>query len=60
MKHLCFGAIIFILSSCNKEEVLPETSHLLDQTFTQDLRIKGHAFDSLLIENCEFDGAPLI
>jgi len=58
-KFIFFNVIVVLICSCNKEDVLQPTSHLFNRTFTKDLRIEGHEFDSLIIENCVFDGATL-
>ena len=59
IKHIIFSVVIIFMCSCNKEDVLSPTSQIFNQTFNQNLRIDGHEFDSLLIENCVFDGATL-
>ncbi|XOV69020.1 MAG: right-handed parallel beta-helix repeat-containing protein [Fluviicola sp.] len=47
------------LSGCIKKDDLEPTSYVSGETFTTFLRVDGHHFDSLVIENCVFDGATL-
>ena len=47
------------LISCIKEENLSTTNHLSNKSFNKGLRIDGHEFDSLLIENCTFSQKAL-
>ncbi len=56
---LCCVIFIASLSACKKENNLEPTSIVTGQTFTTNLRVDGHHFDSLIIENCVFDGATL-
>lgn len=51
--------LLILFSSCIKEERLESTDHLFGETFNHFLRVKGHEFDSLIIENCVFDGGGL-
>lgn len=51
--------VLFVVTSCKKEDLLEPTSYLADQTFKKNLRVDGHDFDHLIIENCIFDGATL-
>lgn len=59
---LLAGAIFISLlfSTCAKEEVLESTDYLSDKSFEKGLKVDGHVFDSLIIENCTFTGGPLI
>ena len=59
IKHILLSAGIIFMCSCNKEDIIQPTSLILNETFTQNIIIDGHEFDSLLIENCVFDGAAL-
>jgi len=59
LQLLSFALILLTVLSCNKEEILEPTSYLSGQEFTKNLRVDGHEFDSLIIENCTFDGATL-
>lgn len=51
--------IIVVFASCKKEERIEPCDILQNKTYTQDVRIEGHEFDSLLIKDCVFDGATL-
>ena len=54
---------IFIISlfffSCEKDFYVQETVLLADQSFDIDVRVQGHEFDGLIIDNCTFDGGEL-
>ena len=55
------GLISFalFLCGCKKTQTLEPTDHLSGETFHTDLRVVGHEFDGLIIENCVFDGGEL-
>lgn len=48
-----------ILTGCIKEEDLQPTLHLKGEVFNDFLRVEGHQFDNLIIEDCVFDGGGL-
>lgn len=54
-----FLIILLSLTACKKETTLETTSLVSGETFTKNLKVDGHEFDSLIIENCTFDGASL-
>lgn len=56
---IAFLIVILVLSSCGKAP-LPDTfDHIIGETFTKGLRIDGHEYDSLIIENCTFNKKSL-
>lgn len=50
---------LLLLGGCIKEQSLEPTNHLKGKTFNKFLKVKGHEFDSLIIEDCVFDGGGL-
>ncbi|HHG85684.1 MAG TPA: hypothetical protein ENJ82_13125 [Bacteroidetes bacterium] len=56
-----FHLLILLLSlqSCKKAAILQEITSLTGQHFPNGLRVEGHQFDSLHIENCTFSGSAL-
>lgn len=60
MIHKAFLWLGFLtIISCQKEDRLEVTNLVTNQTFTEDLRVQGHEFDSLIIKDCVFNGATL-
>ena len=51
--------MVAIVWGCKKEVKLSSTKLVTGQIFTEGLRVDGHEFDSLVIENCTFEGKPL-
>ena len=51
--------LFLLIMSCKKEEIAKETNHIEGKNFDDGLRIEGHEFDSLIIENCVFKNKPL-
>jgi hypothetical protein len=59
MKYSTFRVLLSLftiafLFSCNKADRPSSLSDISNQTFTNGLRIDGHEYDSLIIENCVF------
>lgn len=50
---------LILISSCIKENKLTETEDIIGETFDEFLKVDGHEFDSLVIEDCVFDGGGL-
>lgn len=50
--YLC--GLAFCLAACHKAPTLESTADISGQQFEEGLRIQGHDFDSLVIENCQF------
>lgn len=46
--------LVFFMVSCKQEPVLETVADLTGQAFPYGLKIDGHEFDSLTIENCQF------
>jgi len=59
MRTLSLLFISSILLSCSKEETPDVTDYLFNKTFENGLKIDGHEFDSLVIENCTFHNKSL-
>jgi len=55
-----FFLILLLLNSCGKIENLEPTKNLFGQKYENGLRIKGHEFDSLIVENCIFENKPVL
>ena len=61
MKYTILALTILIFfSSCRKEEILLETDRVSDKTFVNGLRVDGHKYDNLVIENCTFTNKGLL
>ncbi|MEX1002378.1 MAG: right-handed parallel beta-helix repeat-containing protein [Crocinitomicaceae bacterium] len=59
MNKVVLISTLLLLFSCKKNHYISETDQLVNQNFTQNVRVQGHEFDGLLIENCVFDGGEL-
>lgn len=51
--------MVWALAACKKEVVPGAMTSFQQVTFTDRIRLEGHEYDSLLIENCTFDGGGL-
>jgi hypothetical protein len=58
MKQISIVFLILLIS-CTKEEIPVFFDNIAAQTFETGLRIDGHEYDGLLIENCTFKNKPL-
>lgn len=54
-----FFCIVLITASCVKEELYKDSGNIIGKSFKSFLRVEGHAYDSLIIEDCVFDGGGL-
>ncbi len=52
-------ATLLFLFACNKEETPDVFDLISNQSFDRGLKIDGHEYDSLIIENCSFTTKPL-
>lgn len=63
LKHIKLFAVgfilVFLFTQCKKEDVLFPTKYISGKTFENGLRVEGHEFDSLIIEDCTFHNYPL-
>ncbi|MFK8044107.1 MAG: right-handed parallel beta-helix repeat-containing protein [Crocinitomicaceae bacterium] len=51
--------LIMLLFSCTKEELASSVENIIGQNFDSGLKIDGHQYDGLLIENCTFTNNSL-
>lgn len=59
-RYLVLIALFSVLAfGCSKAERIEETELLSNKTFQKDVKVDGHEFDGLIIENCVFDGGSL-
>lgn len=58
-KALWIFLVSIIAVACKKSPSAEPTKLIQNQDFPEGLKIDGHDFDSLVIENCTFSGLPL-
>lgn len=60
MRIVFYSALLLLLlTQCKKEDILSPTLYLSNESFNNGLRVDGHEFDNLVIENCIFHNKPL-
>ncbi len=60
MKRIAASLVLVtVLFACNKVPNPDNFDHIFGETFTKGLRIDGHDYDSLIIENCTFTNNSL-
>lgn len=57
--YILFIILLTAISGCVKEEIFEGKGNIVGEAFNNLLRIQGHEFDSLIIDNCLFDGGGL-
>lgn len=50
---------LLVIVGCNKEELPSSTEYIGGKTFNSGLKIDGHEYDGLIIENCTFTNKSL-